>query len=540
MSSRWFNSPAVVLLCLCGVLKGSVASRPVAAQEYNVLAFHNDGARLGWNARETALTPATVKSPTFGKLWERELDGGVPGSPLYVDGLEVGGQKRAVVYATTDCNSVYALDASTGEIIWAHKRLAEPLSDAQFTGSWFGNGKHGILSTPVIDMATGTLYACGVRARGFKQLYVVWALDISTGAMRSGWPIVLKGTYKGKPFVPGQVMQRGALSLVDGWLYVPFGGRGDVPPWRGWLFGIDTRHPEASQRAFCSSPYTDGAGIWSGGGVANDAQGDLFIATGNGDFDGNRGGDNLSQSVVRFHGGRPDFDFHGQKTDIYTPANYKFLDDEDEDLGGATPLILPDFPGTTTPHLLFTGGKDGLAYLLNRDNLGGTGGEIQKMRLYGDPKAIYHEGIRSTSAYFDAGTAGRFIFVAGDQPGPGARGLAALQLSPDGTGGPVTMKQVWTLKSDFNGPSSPVVSSDGDHDAIIWLVETNDGRQSSLRAYEAMTGAELYNSNLATPHDHFDGGRRFTSPIVANGRVFIGANGVVSFGLVGAEAGKGR
>jgi hypothetical protein len=499
----------------------------------NVTTFHGDESRLGWNAAETRLTPANVHTGSFGKLWAAHLDSPVPGSPLYVSGLTVAEQRHDVVYAATVNDSVYAVDAATGKVLWATKHLREPVTEAQFTGSWFGRGGHGILSTPVIDPASGTLYTCLIRAKGLRQLYEVWALDILTGAVRPGWPVTLKGEYAGVRFEAGQVMQRGALSLIDGWVYVPFGGRGDTPPWRGWLVGVDSQHPEAPQRAFCTSPKTDGAGIWSGGGVAYDGHGGLIVTTGNGDYDFAKGGDNLSQSIVRLtlHDGK--FGFTKDPRDFYTPANYKYLDDQDEDLGGATALILPDQPNTSTPHLIFTGGKDGLAYLVDRDNLGGIGGELQKIRLFGDPNAVYHEGIRATSAYFDAGDAGRFVYIPGDPPGTdGNLGMTAMLLAPDEPNGPMRMKRAWTLTEPLDGPTAALVSSNGGRDGIVWVVECADGDHSDLRAYDALTGAKLYNSNEAPESDHFTGGRRFTSPIVANGRVFVNSDDLVCFGLL--------
>lgn len=507
------------------------------AQGVAITTFHGDEARLGWNAHETHLTPATVQPATFGQLWKTTLDDGVPGSPLYVPGLTLYGKPHDVVYVATSVSSVYALDAATGEILWSRKGLREPVTEAEFTGSWFDRGKHGILSTPVIDRSTGTLYTCTIRSHGLRQQYEVWGLDILTGEVKPGWPVALDGSYGGARFTPGQVMQRGALSLIKGWVYVPFGGRGDIPPWRGWLIGVDTKHPNAPQRAFCTSPVTDGGGIWSGGGVATDGTDAIYVVTGNGDYDFFKNGANLSQSILRLHAKGNSLTFTKQPKDFYTPGNYKFLDDEDEDLGGSSALALPDQPNTGTPHLLFTGGKDGLAYLINRDNLGGIGGEAQKFRLFGDPNAIYHEGIRATPCYFDAGAAGRFVFVAGDQPGPdNALGMAALQLVADSPSAPVKMKRVWTLKEGFNGPSAPYVSSNGPQDGIVWVVETNDGDHSNLRAYEALTGKELYNSARANETDHFNGGRRFVSPIVADGRVFVGADGVFCYGLKASSA----
>lgn len=506
----------------------SVAQAPVHS-----LTFHYDNARLGWNNRETKLTPASVRVEKFGKLWDQPLDGFVNGSPLQVSSIAVGGQKRDVVYAATERNSVYALDAASGKVLWSRKELAPPVTAMEFSGEWRTNIVHGVLSTPVIDLSSGTIYVCGLTAPGLRQQFIVWALDIRTGKTRSGWPVVVRGSYGNTPFVPGQVMQRGALSLVNGWLYVPFGGRGDTPPWRGWVMGIDTRRPKTTQRAFCTSPVSDGAGVWSAAGVAADRNGDLFLVTGNGDFDLFRGGSNLGQTVLRLRPRGNQLLFTRKRTDYYTPPNYKHLDDQDEDMGGATAIVLPHQPGTRTPRLLFTGGKDGLGYLLNRDNLGGIGGELQKQRFYGDPKAIYHEGVRATPAYFDAGSKGRFLFLAGDETGPqGQNGIVALRLTTNGANGPARVQQVWTIKQHLERPTSPVVTSHGSRNGIVWTVETRDEPNPILRAYDALSGRELYHSDMGPQSERLIGARRFISPTVVNGRVFIGARGVFAYGLV--------
>jgi outer membrane protein assembly factor BamB len=509
--------------CWCLLFTGSTAT----AVPVDVTTFHYGNQRLGWNSAETSLKPANINRNSFGKRWHAKLDGRVPGSPLYLSGLNVSGSQRDVVFAATNQNSVFALDAATGKTLWSRPRLARPLIDAEFRGSWFGDERYGVLSTPVIDRANNALYVCGVRQKGLRQHFTVWSLDVRTGATRPGWPVDVKATDGGTRFEAGQVMQRGALSLVNGWVYLPFGGRGDTPPWRGWVVGIDTRRPQAPQRGFCASPVTDGAGIWSGGGVSSDGS-SLYAVTGNGDFDLNRGGRNTGQCVLRLS---PTLAFSRQAKDYYTPSNYKYLDEQDEDLGGATALVLPPQPGRR-PNLLFTGGKDGLAYLVDRDRLGGVGGEVQKERLFSPVDAPYHEGIRATPAYFDGGAAGRYLFVAGDQPGPNDNlGIAALRLDLDPRSNETRFRRAWTLKKAINGPSSPIVTSDGPRDAVVWIVETNDGEGSNLRAYEATTGALLYNSNEDEKSDRFDEGRRFTSPIVADGRVFVGARGVVCFGL---------
>jgi outer membrane protein assembly factor BamB len=152
-----------------------------------------------------------VRAQSFGKLWDQPLDGFVNGSPLQVSGINVGGQKRDVVYAATERNSVYALDAASGKVLWSRKQLAPPITAMEFSGEWRPNIVHGVLSTPVIDLSSGTIYICGLHAPGLRQQFVVWALDIRTGKNAPGWPVVVRGSYAIHRFVPGQVMQRGAF-----------------------------------------------------------------------------------------------------------------------------------------------------------------------------------------------------------------------------------------------------------------------------------------------------------------------------------------
>jgi outer membrane protein assembly factor BamB len=529
-------------LCLSAALLTPVGAAPTPSEPVHCLTFHYDNARLGWNPRETALSPASVGGGKLGRAWDNPLDGFVNGSPLVVGNLRRGKSvSKQVVFAATDHNSIFALDGATGRILWSRKNLAPPITELEFNGGW-SDASHGVLSTMVIELATGkqkgvveggTLYACGIRRVGLQQQFVVWALDIASGKSRAGWPVAVRASYKGRPFVAGQVMQRGALSLVNGQLIVPFGGRGDTPPWRGWAVAIDTRNPKKTQRAFSTSPFSDGAGLWSAGGLSADEAGDLFAVTGNGDFDLFKGGDNLGQTVLRLkNSGRDRLAFSRSPRDYYTPPNYKHLDDQDEDMGGASALVLPPLPKSRTPRLLFTGGKDGLVYLLNRDRLGGIGGQIQKERLFGDPKAIYHEGIRATPAYFDGGARGRFLFVAGDQTGPqGQNGVAALRLSTSGTNGAARVQQVWALKTFLERPSSPTVSSRGTRDAVLWVTETRDVPGPLLRAYDAMTGRELYNSDSGPARDKLIGARRFIAPTVASGHVFVGARGVFCYAV---------
>ncbi|HVF85511.1 MAG TPA: PQQ-binding-like beta-propeller repeat protein [Abditibacteriaceae bacterium] len=523
--NRLVFSAAIAALSLaprahCAPSSAAAASSATATAPVNCLTFHYDNARLGWNPRETQLTPTTVRPDNFGMSWKRALDGPVPGSPLVAGSVRIGGKTRAVVYAATEHNSVFALDAQTGRVLWSSRRLVAPVSEAEFSGSW-NNRFRGILSTPVIDLKTQTIYTCGVTRRGLRQQFIVWALDIRNGKLRPGWPQTVRGQYAGKPFIAGEVMQRGALSLVNGRLYIPFGGRGDIPPWRGWLIAFNTRRPSAPPFAFCPSPRTDGAGIWSAAGVTATNQGDVFGVTGNGEVDVHKGGHHLGQTVFRLRATTSGPSFKKRATDYFTPTNFQHLNDQDEDLGGASAVIIPDLPQSSTRRLLFVGGKDGMGYLLNRDNLGGIGGALQQVRLFGKPKSIYHEGIRATAAYFDAGAKGRFLMVAGDEEGAQNKSLVALRITASGPRGAARVQPVWTLKATIERPSTPIVTSNGARNGVVWLVETRDNPGGVLRAYDALTGRELFNSDQGEKANRLPQASRFVSPTVANGRVFL-------------------
>jgi outer membrane protein assembly factor BamB len=503
-----------------------LGARASSAQPVDVTTYHYDNARLGGNVRESQLTPAAVSGGRFGKLWDNPLDGYVHGSPLLVTAVPIAGTRHDVVYAVTDANRAYALDAANGRVLWKSAPLAPPLTAGQFNGSWNSSERHGVLSTPVIDRERETLYTCAPRAQGLRQFYEVHALDLRTGKPRPGWPIALSGRYKGAVFTPGQIMQRGALTLSRGRLYIPFGGRGDIPPWRGWVLALDTRKPSAAPSAFCTSPVTDGAGVWSAGGVSVDQQGRVYLVTGNGDYDIPEGGDNFGQSVLRL---TPDLRFTRKRTDYFTPANYRFLDEQDEDLGGATCLILPPLSGVSSVRLLFTGGKDGCGYLLARETLGGLGGQLQRTRLFCDENATYHEGIRATAAYFQTTRGEHLLFVPGDNPGPDNNlGIVALRLIA--RAGKPTFEKVWTLAKTISRPTGPIVTSNGGRNGIVWVVESaDDDAPTFLHAYDAETGRALYTSGDGA--DRLVGGRKFTGPIAANGRVFVGARGVFCYGV---------
>jgi outer membrane protein assembly factor BamB len=513
---------------------------PVAldpARKIDVTTFHYDLARTGWNAKERVLTPRSVEKTRFGRWWHTPLDGQVYAAPLVVTGVSVNGRPRDVVIAPTENNTVFALDADTGAVLWK-QHLATPLTDDEYNDCINITPLHGITSTPVIDLDRKEIYVCGLTHARLKQVYKVWALDLASGAVKSGWPVTLQGQYKEKPFDGGQLTQRGALTMVDGWIYVPFSSRCDIGEWHGWVMGVDSHNPSASQRVFSPSPDASGSGIWGSAGLAADREGNLYAVTGNGDYTLDQGGHSVTEAIVRLTA-KDDLSFSYQPKDFYVPANYEQLDRMDADLGGSSAIVI-DHPGSATPHLLLTGGKDGVVYLIDRDNLGGVGGEVQKRRLFGSEEGRYGGSIKTTPAYFEDGQGGQYVFVSGnDQGAGGTQGVVALKLGLDDKKRS-QVQPVWSAGRPLFQPGTAVVSSNGHADAIVWVIESNKpdddtGPPGVLHAYDARTGKELYRSTQRERRDSLGDARKFSAPTVANGRVYCGTDGVVAYGPIREE-----
>jgi hypothetical protein len=289
----------------------------------------------------------------------------------------------------------------------------------------------------------------------------------------------------------------------------------------------------------------EGGGIWGSGGVSADAQGNIYCVTGNAGINGfnlEKGGDNCCESVLKLRVEGDSLVFSRQPGEFYVPANWKALDAADVDMGGSSALILPEYAGSSSPRMLVTCGKDGLIYLVNRDRLGGVGSEVYKERLFGDEEAEYHSNIKTTPAYFDGGSAGRFVYVAGDQKGPkGQAGMVGMRLT-NGPDGRARLNMAWTLKHTMEQPGAPTVSSNSERDPIVWVVESNkdgadNGPPGVLYAVDALTGRELYTSKEDPTRDVLTDARKFCCPTVANGKVYVGAHGVVAYGLLKSARG---
>ena len=569
-----------------------VATHAGADPAFDQPTFHGDRQRTGWNSLETVLTPATVSSRAFGKLWNSPpfdwSDGSAPhmyAAPLYLDDVAItsgpyGGKRFSVVLAATSNDFVYAVNAldkgsvRAGTILWK-RRLGQPSAGPDGVPL-------GVLGTPVADVAAARVYVAADVADATRS-WRVFALDLGSGVILPGWPLeisdlTLAPINENGPatFQPtGKMSQRGALnlSLDRTILYVPFGSY--IDGGAGWLVAVDTGLSSSSPRlasAFSGAPWMDpdaNAGMWSAGGAALDANGVVYITTGNSP----RGPlpRTWGNSILAF---APTLPLKLRAT--YTPWNHCQLDRYDVDMAGGGPVVLPDLDSGTssTPHLLASGGKQGNAYLVDRDNMGGRldrrpdcnltyppadnslfgpdlyahyGNLPGPLNLFGPYSEEYNDvslaKARTTPAYFQSADGMAYLFFTGSTKKcvscsePASPGVARVKLITAAKEPAYLSLDTYENTIVLTNPGSPVVSSNGSADPILWLIDTNVDRAASLDpataahatlyAIDAMTMRVLFAS---TP-DQLHVGGKYYHPVVARGSVFVGTDRISTFGL---------
>lgn len=526
-----YSGPAFLLsfIILATLIRVPGGGAPVWAEAesgINVLTHHNDNRRTGANLKETILNTANVNSKQFGKLFSRDVDGYVYAQPLYVSGLEFpDGDIRNAVYVATERNSVYAFDADDAEAeapLW-HVNLGMPVPSTDIADVYRDLiPEVGITSTPVIDRAGGTIYVVAKskdieRGTWHHRLH---ALDIATGEEEPGSPVeitaVAAGTGAGSVdgiirFDPLFSLNRPGLLLLNGVVYVAFGSHGGHGDYHGWLMGYDAGTLE-QVAVFNTTPDGIGGSIWqSGQGPAVDDEGNIYVITGNGPFDVNRGGRNYGDSVLKFSTA------NGlELIDTFTPGNADVLEELDLDLGSGGPVLLPG-----VNRLVFTG-KDTLFRVLDTNRLGGFDPEIDRVvqqfqvstrRMFSAP--VYRESpVYGPVIYYWAG--GDYLKVMKLING---RFLES----------PLAQSDIENVRGISN--ASPLsLSADGmkQGTGIVWATASTGGdanRQTVpgvLRAIDADdVTRELWNSLDNIERDDVGNFAKFCPPTVANGKVFV-------------------
>lgn len=509
------------------------ATAAVNVQGYSgVLSWHNDGGITGQNTSETLLTTGNVNQATFKKLFSYPLDDQSFAQPLYVANVVFpGGAQRNAVYVATASNTLYAFDAD-GNVktpLWQKSLMppgAKPV-DGNTTGGIGGpiTPNVGITGTPVIDGASGTLYAVTATQESGGQVHRLHAIDISTGNEKFGGPVVIHASVSGTgsgssngqiTFDPTVQLQRCALTLVNGVVYIAWASYQDFGSYHGWVMGYDAA-TLAQTAVWNSTPNGQRGGIWmSAAPLSADSAGNLFLVVGNGTFDADSGGKDYGDTFVKLTPSGNNFTV----SDYFTPFDQATLSANDIDVGSSGFTMFPDQPGSV-PHLGLSAGKAGKIYLLNRDNMGKFQSGSDSQIVQSIPNALGmqpNDEDFSTAVYYN----GNAYFIGnGDVIKQFQLQNGLLSTSPFAKG---------THVYGYPGANMSV-SSNGSSNGIVWVIEASG--VNVLHAYDASdVSKELYNSSQAGSRDQFGAAIRFTVPTVVNGKVFVaGQTQLAVFGL---------
>jgi len=507
----------------------------------------NDNSRTGQNLQETVLTPQNVNVNTFGRLFSLPIDGQVQAQPLYVANVYIPNPLNGtagyhnVVYVATANDSVYAYDAD-GKVLagplWMDSFISPP-SVVPVPGSCVAANVSiiGITPTPVIDPTTNTMY---VEARTLEgqttacsgtYVHRLHALDITSGQEKFGGPVVIQGSVPGTgegssggilAFDPLRENSRPGLLLsqsaqdVNSVVYMATASNTDAQPYHGWILGYDSQ-TLAQKYIFCTTPNGIEGGIWNmGGGLSADANGNIFVPTGNGTFDNST---DFGLSVLRLTPNNGNLEI----ADYYTPNNYSTLNVYDWDVSSGGILLLPDQPGNY-PHLMIAGGKEGTIYVMNRDNLGGYQASGNNILQYivgvikGSVGRTQTNGMFNTPSYFQGNV---YIFGQNDYPKMFTLNNGVL---------PTTATSTGTIQ--MSSPA-PIISANGSQNGIVWMLQFNGAATLHAVNPNDLT-QEYYNTNQNSKRDKISSGPVMrANPTVANGRVYVTNNTeVLVYGLL--------
>jgi len=512
----------------------------VLAAQVNVTTYHYDNARTGQNTQETILTPGNVTSSQFGKLFTVPVDGYVYAQPLYLANVQnIAGGTHNVLFVATEHDSLYALDADNGNTLW-QKSFINPPHIATVTSGEVSCGdlvpEIGITSTPVIDQSTGTIYLLTKTNENGVYFQRLHALDILTHAEKFGGPVAISASVNGQTFDPLRNSNRPGLLLENGHVVIAWASHCDNTPYHGWVMsykaGVQPTDTMTQEAVFNGSPNGGLAGIWmSGDGVAADSSGNLFFATGNGTYDGLADGD-FGDSIMKL--GPPSNGAFGI-LDWFTPWNQQNLSDGDIDLGSGGLLLLPELPaGAAHRDLLVEMGKEGKIYLVDRNGMGkfcSTCTSIDTQIVQEIPGAT--TGIWGSPSYWNGS-----VYWGGGNDGGAADHVKAFSFNANSSGMLSSSPTSKSTKSFSFSTAAPVISANVNANGILWILDNSSFGSSCcqvLYAYDATNLANLfYDSNQAGNSRDVPGGSvKFTSPMVANGKVYVGSQaGVSAYGLL--------
>jgi hypothetical protein len=522
----------------CGSNTGSTTNA-AALSSVNVITYHYDNSRTGQNTAETILTPANVNSSQFGKLGEFSVTGKVDAQPLYLSNVSISGAMKNVLYVATEHDCIFAFDAdsisgATSKALWIASTTQSGEVPSDDRGCGQVTPEIGITSTPVIDRARNAIYIVAVsKDSGGNYHHRLHALDLTTGVELFGGPTAVSAAYPGTGagssggnvvFDPAQYNERPGLLEFNNTIYTTWGSHCDDGRYTSWVmtFSADTLKQTSVLNL---TPNGNDGGIWMAGTApAADSAGNIYFLIGNGTFDtalnslGFPSAGDCGNCFVKL---RPSLPL--ALADYFTPSNTVMLSNGDLDLGSGGPLLLPDLTDGSgaTRHLAVGSGKGNTTiYVFDRDNMGKFNPTTDT--IYQEiPGALPSRGEFAKPSYFNNAV---YYGAVGDN-------LKAF---------PISNARLATAPSSHSSATfaypgtTPSISANGTANGIVWAVENSNSGSAILHAYGAANlGRELYNSNqAANGRDQF-ADNKFITPMVANGRVYVGTPASVAvFGLL--------
>jgi hypothetical protein len=535
---------ALILSAFSGLLHAQV----------NVTTYHNDNSRTGEFTQETALTPANVSSGQFGKVFTTAVDGWVYAQPLYLSNVSIGGSTHNVLYVATQNDTLFAIDADNGAIYWQFSLIPAngvPVSSSADLNCTDLVPELGITGTPVIDPTTGTIYLVAKSKVGTSFYQYLHAIDVSTGAEKFGGPVNIHATFPGSAsdgngttltFNALLENQRAALLLENGHVVIGWGSHCDNNPWHGWVmsYSASTLSQEA---VYNTSPNGYGNGVWmAGNGLAADPSGNIYFATGNGTWNGTT---DIGDSLIKL--GPPSGGVF-PVVDYFTPYNQASLESNDLDLASGGLMLLPALP--SGQELIAEMSKPGEMYLVDRNNMGGYCINATPACTTSNPQIVqdvpnFTVGVWGSPAYWN----GTVYWGSANWSGVHSP-LQAFSLNAGGSGKLSTTPTSQTSLAFAVPAPIPSVSANGTADGILWGLDNSSFKKSCvgssncqvLYAYDATDLATLLytSSQAANAHDVPGGAVKYVTPIIANGKVYVGSQYAVSgFGLITATVTMG-
>jgi hypothetical protein len=535
-SRRHPTLPVLMVLALLHALTVH-AQPPVLQRGYDA---NVSGATLS----ETTLNTSNVVPGSFGLAFKLPVDDNIMAQPLYVPHVMINGTSHNAVYVATMSDTLYAFDADIGGAPLWKRNLATfehatpvPIAQFAYSGSMNIINNLGILSTPVIDLATNTLYAVACTLENNTLVYRLHAVDIRTGVPRTGSGVVISGIYDTVTFDARNQWQRMSLVLSGNNVVFGFGAlelESTAHLYSGWVMAYD-KSTLAQTGIFATvTRGNGGGGVWqSGRPPAVDSSGYVYVITGNAYGIGYDGRHNFSESVLKLNPAGlapPANGVPPPPTDWFTPSIWSTLDAHDLDLTSSGPMLVPN----TSPSLVVGGGKTGVLYVLNTTGLGkntaNDSGALQKIQISAGE-------LRGGPVYWQRSTAngGPLLYDWGvnDRVKAFSFNGSTFATTPSAQGSVTNQRSGGFLALSANGETP--------RSGVLWATVATNGNAEAppvpgaLYAFDAGNVAtQLWNSNMNAARDSFGNLGKFVPPMVANGKVYVatGSNQVAVYGLI--------